>query len=69
MFGISAEHLCVMVIVLLIVGPKKLPELGQTMGRAIKNFKDALNGVKEAQFQKLEDPKPPKGEDSKETLP
>ncbi len=66
MFGISAEHLLVMVIVLVLVGPRKLPELGQTMGKAIKNFKDALAGVEEAQFQKLEDQKPK--EDSKETL-
>ena len=39
MFGISFEHLLVLGVVLLIFGPKRLPELGQSLGRALKNFK------------------------------
>ncbi|MBI4924712.1 MAG: twin-arginine translocase TatA/TatE family subunit [Bdellovibrio sp.] len=63
MFGISGEHLLILGIVLLIFGPKRLPELGNTLGKAIKNFKDAISGVEEAQFKRLgEDQKP------KETL-
>ncbi len=53
MFGISGEHLVVLGIILLIVGPKRLPELGNSMGRAMRNFKDALNGVEEAKFRRL----------------
>src|SRR3954454_3577794 len=55
MFGISGEHLLILGIVLLIFGPRRLPELGNTMGKAIRNFKDALSGVEEAKFRKLEE--------------
>jgi len=55
MFGLSLEHLIVLGIVLLIFGPRRLPELGHTMGKAIRNFKDALAGVEEANFRKLGD--------------
>ena len=32
-------------IVLLIFGPKKLPDLGQGLGKGIREFKDALRGA------------------------
>lgn len=44
MFGISGEHLLLVLIVLILFGPKKLPDLGHSIGRTMKNFKDALNG-------------------------
>jgi sec-independent protein translocase protein TatA len=34
-------------IVLLIFGPRKLPELGQGLGKGIRGFKDALRGISE----------------------
>jgi sec-independent protein translocase protein TatA len=55
MFGISGEHLLILGIVLLIFGPKRLPELGNTLGKAIRNFKDAVSGVEEAKYRKLPD--------------
>lgn len=55
MFGISGEHLLVLGIVLLIFGPRRLPELGNTMGKAIRNFKDAISGVEEAKYRHLEE--------------
>lgn len=55
MFGISFEHILVLGIVLLFVGPRRLPELGNTLGKAIKNFKDAVSGVEEAKFRKIEE--------------
>jgi TatA/E family protein of Tat protein translocase len=58
MFGISGEHLLVLGIVLLIFGPRRLPELGNTLGKAIRNFKDAVSGVEEAKFRHIDDPKP-----------
>ena len=45
-----------MVIILLIFGPRKLPELGNTLGKAIKNFKDSISGVQEVEYRNL-DPK------------
>lgn len=44
MFGLSGEHLLILAGVLLIFGPRKLPELGSSFGRALRNFKDGLNG-------------------------
>jgi sec-independent protein translocase protein TatA len=32
-------------IALLIFGPRKLPELGQGLGKGIRGFKDALRGI------------------------
>lgn len=55
MFGISGEHILILGAVLLIFGPKKLPQLGQSLGRGIRNFKDALSGVEEASYKKVED--------------
>ena len=59
MFGISFEHLIILAVVLLIFGPRRLPELGNTMGKAIRNFKDALNGVEEAKYRRIEEPAAP----------
>jgi TatA/E family protein of Tat protein translocase len=57
MFGISAEHLLILGVVLLFFGPRRLPELGNTLGKAIRNFKDAIQGVEEASFRRVEQPK------------
>ncbi len=53
MFGISFEHILIVGVVLLIFGPKRLPELGLTMGKAIKNFKDSISGIEEANFKRI----------------
>ena len=45
MFGFSGEHLLVLLVILLIFGPKRLPDLGHSLGRTLKNFKDAMGGV------------------------
>jgi sec-independent protein translocase protein TatA len=38
------ELAIVLVIALIIFGPKKLPELGRSMGRGIREFKGSLTG-------------------------
>ena len=35
----------ILVIALLVFGPRKLPELGQGLGNGIRGFRDALRGV------------------------
>jgi sec-independent protein translocase protein TatA len=35
----------VLAIALLVFGPRKLPELGQGLGKGIRGFKDALRGI------------------------
>lgn len=38
------EIAIVLVIVLIIFGPKRLPELGQSLGRGIREFKGSISG-------------------------
>jgi sec-independent protein translocase protein TatA len=46
MFGIGhgPEIIILLVIVLLVFGPGKLPEVGSAIGRGIREFRDATNG-------------------------
>ena len=41
------EVLVVVVIALLVFGPKRLPELGRSLGDGFRGFKDALEGKDE----------------------
>ncbi len=41
------ELLIVLVIALIIFGPRKLPELGRSLGRGIREFRSATKEVKE----------------------
>jgi sec-independent protein translocase protein TatA len=48
MFGGSIgvpEVLIVLVIALIVLGPKKLPEVGRSVGRGMREFKDSLAGI------------------------
>jgi sec-independent protein translocase protein TatA len=43
--GISWQELIVvLLIVLVLFGPKRLPEIGSSLGRGIRGFKDSING-------------------------
>lgn len=45
MFGFGMpEMIIVLVIALVVVGPSKLPQLGQALGSGIRNFKKASSG-------------------------
>jgi len=47
MFDLGMQELIVIFIVaLLVFGPKKLPELGKTLGKAMHEFRRAFQGVK-----------------------
>jgi sec-independent protein translocase protein TatA len=39
------ELLVILVIALIVLGPKKLPEAGRAMGKGMREFKDSLNGI------------------------
>jgi len=39
------ELIIVLVIALIVLGPKRLPEAGRSIGRGIREFKDSISGV------------------------
>lgn len=43
----SSEVLLIFGLVLIIFGPRKLPEIGRTMGRGLREFRQAVNEVRE----------------------
>jgi TatA/E family protein of Tat protein translocase len=48
MFGIGMpELLLILAIALIVIGPKKLPDLAKSLGRAMREFKKATNEFKE----------------------
>ena len=50
------ELLILLVIILLIFGPKKLPEMGRSLGRGMREFKDSITGKDDDDDRKLEAP-------------
>ncbi|BAI80459.1 twin-arginine translocation protein, TatA/E family [Deferribacter desulfuricans SSM1] len=49
MFGLGTQELLIiLVIVLVIFGAGKLPQIGEGLGKAIKNFKKAANDAENA---------------------
>jgi sec-independent protein translocase protein TatA len=50
------ELIIVLVIALLVLGPKRLPEVGRSVGRGMREFKDSLSGV--SQHDDEDDVKP-----------
>jgi sec-independent protein translocase protein TatA len=40
----AVEIAIILVIVLLIFGPKRLPDLGRSLGRGMREFKDSVTG-------------------------
>jgi sec-independent protein translocase protein TatA len=47
------EIVIVLVIVLVIFGPKRLPDLGRSLGRGMREFKDSVTG-KDKEHERLE---------------
>jgi len=46
------EIVLVLVIALVVLGPKKLPDVGRSVGRGMREFKDAISG---ADHRRVED--------------
>ena len=72
----TPEILLVLVIALLLFGPTKLPELGKSLGRAIREFKKASAELQETIEREVEDVKrqasaepPPPAPSSSMSLP
>jgi len=56
MFGSigGTELLVIMVIALLIFGPRKLPELGRSIGKGLSEFKRASNDLKRSLEEEID---------------
>ncbi len=54
------ELLIVLVVVLLLLGPKRLPALGRSMGDGLRAFKDSIR--RRGEDQELAPPPPPEPE-------
>jgi sec-independent protein translocase protein TatA len=39
------ELIIVLVIALIVLGPKRLPEVGRSVGKGMREFKDSLSGI------------------------
>jgi sec-independent protein translocase protein TatA len=68
-FGIGLPEMAVIAAIgLLVFGPKRLPELGKTLGRTLKGFQSASSEF-EKEFRTAMEPVPgPKAEDLKAEL-
>jgi len=43
----GSELFVVMLVIFIFFGPKKFPEMGKSIGKAMREFKSAMRGVKE----------------------
>jgi len=53
----ATEIIVIAVVALLLFGPKKLPEMMQSVGKGIKDFKKSLNDVEEEIKNSIDDKK------------
>jgi sec-independent protein translocase protein TatA len=50
------EILIILVVLLLLFGAKRLPEMGRSLGRGMREFKDAVTGNEESKPTELSTP-------------
>ena len=44
-FGIGVTELVILLVALLVIfGPKRLPEMGRSLGKGMREFKDSISG-------------------------
>jgi sec-independent protein translocase protein TatA len=59
-FGIGVWELVILMVVLLLVfGARRLPEMGRSIGSGMREFKDAVTGKDEPEKTELTPPPPP----------
>jgi sec-independent protein translocase protein TatA len=63
----SGELLVILLVILVLFGGKKIPEIAQGIGKGIREFKKAVNNV-EGEFKELKDIKNIDKKDSKEEM-
>jgi Tat protein translocase TatB subunit len=69
MFGIGMQELIIIAIIaLIIVGPKKLPDLARTLGKSFGELRKAADGITEDFKQTIRDDEKPKDDGLKDSL-
>ena len=53
MFGLSLGHLLILLVVVLLFGHRRLPELGSALGKGLNAFKKGLEGKSDDDDPKL----------------
>lgn len=53
----------ILVVALLVLGPKRLPEVGRSLGKGIRDFRGALSGITDPEATS------PPGEDAQQVMP
>ena len=62
-FGIGVTELVILLVVLLIFfGPKRLPEMGRSLGKGMREFKDSISGNDEPVHREMAAELPPAAE-------
>ena len=60
MFGLSASHILILGVIVLLFGARRLPELGTSLGKGLRAFRDATEGRSgESRLKALENTKDP----------
>lgn len=58
----TTELLVIFGVILVVFGPSRLPELGSSLGKGIREFRQAARGLKDSIEVEVEDPDPGKQE-------
>lgn len=54
MFPKGFEWVVILIVALLIFGPKNLPKLGKSLGKTVKNIREGMSGDDEQQAEEAE---------------
>jgi sec-independent protein translocase protein TatA len=64
-FGIGIWEIAILLLVaLLVFGPKRLPEMGRSLGRGMREFKDSVTGKDRDDEEHFTPELPPSSDDS-----
>jgi sec-independent protein translocase protein TatA len=59
-FGIGIWELLILLLVLLLVfGPKRLPEMGRQLGKGMREFKESVSGKDDDEYDEVAELPPP----------
>jgi Tat protein translocase TatB subunit len=69
MFGIGIQELIIIAIIaLIVVGPKKLPDLAKTLGKGFSEFRKAADDITDDLKQTMQTDEKPKDDGLKDSL-